>query len=98
MQKGPNGGQKRTHEGSIYAPVTLDARITTVNLVHGNGASGRGKYFSSTPPAVDAPRHPEPQCPPLAPCEKMRFSVNRDESSGNLKSSGRVVDRAEIAP
>ena len=86
MQKRPNGGQKRTHEGSIYAPVTLDARITTVNLVHGNGASGRGKYFllrlRRWMHLVTLNRKKA-----TVPCEKMRFSVNRDESSREFEMS-----------
>ena len=49
------------------------------------GPQGGGKYFSSTPPAVDAPRHPEPQCPPVAACARAPFQYIELSHPGNLK-------------
>ena len=81
----PKGGQKRAHKGPIYGPATLDARNIRSTLSMGMWPQGGGEYFSSTPPAVDAPRHPEPQCPPVAACARSPFQYIELSHPGNLK-------------
>ena len=83
----PKGGQKRAHKGPIYGPATLDARNIRSTLSMGMWPQGGGEYFSSTPPAVDAPRHPEPQCPPVAACARSPFQYIRAESSRGFEMS-----------
>ena len=87
LTKNGRGTQRRpkTRSRGANLRACLGCAKYTVNLVHGNGASGRGKCFSSTPPAVDAPRHPEPQCPPVAACARAPFQYIELSHPGNLK-------------